>query len=413
MQTQPAAPGPLEHPHGRRSPFARSASDRVLLGVAGGLGRGLGIDPMIVRLAFVALATAGGAGIILYLLAWAVSSEPDNRQEAPPEISTLQQTVAIALVVGGLMLILRAAGVWFGDPLAWPVAIAVFGSAVIWTRGDEDVRARWQEFAQRIPGMPTKLLIGRASPWRVLGGTLLIAAGMAVFLAANDALFAARNVLFAIAVTVAGGVLILGPGVLRLARQLSEERRERIRQEERANVAAHLHDSVLQTLALLQRSDSPQEMTRLARVQERELRSWLYGKSSVRGHDLLSTAVEAMANKVESLQDVAVEVVVVGDCPLDDGIQPLVLATGEAVTNSAAHSGTNEVSVYVEAEPEAITVFIRDQGKGFELDAVPDDRLGIADSIIGRMQRVGGTAKVTTAPGEGTEWQLTLPRRTQ
>jgi signal transduction histidine kinase len=358
----------------------------------------------------VPLALAGGAGVILYLAAWAVSAEPEPASErAQPPVSSVRQTVAIGLVVLGVLLLLRRAGIWLGDAWVWPAAIAVFGSAVIWTRGDEDVRERWVSIARRIPGLPERLVSRSVSPARVLLGGALIAAGMATFLAANDALPALRSLAFAVAVTLTGVGLILGPGMLGLARQLSEERRERIRSEERAEMAAHLHDSVLQTLALLQRSDSPQEMVRLARLQERELRSWLYGRGASEQRELLSAAVEEMAARVESLHDVTVETVVVGDQPLDDRLHTVVLACGEAATNAAKHSGADSVSVYVEVDPDAVTAYVRDEGKGFDPGAVPVERRGIAESIVGRMERSGGRAAVRSSSGVGTEIQLELP----
>jgi signal transduction histidine kinase/phage shock protein PspC (stress-responsive transcriptional regulator) len=411
MSTRESAPPRAtdETVKGSGAMFRRSSSDRVIAGVAGGLGERLDTDPVVVRLAFVALVMAGGAGLLLYLAAWVLSSEPETRDEVhEPPTSSVQQTIAISLVVLGALVLLRFAGLWFGDAWVWPVALAAFGSALIWTRDDADVRARWNRWAHRIPGIDSDSPLASPSVGRLIGGGLLIAAGMGLFLAANDALPALRNLVFAVAVTLAGGVLILGPGVLGLVRQLSEERRERIRSQERAEMAAHLHDSVLQTLALLQRTESMQEVTRLARRQERELRSWLYGRTQALGNDHLSTAVEEMATRVESLHDVSVEVVVVGDRPLDDDLSALVAALGEATTNAARHSGADEVSVYVEVEPEEVNAFVRDQGKGFDLDGVGEDRRGIAHSIVGRMRRVGGEATITSRIGEGTEVHLEL-----
>jgi signal transduction histidine kinase len=233
---------------------------------------------------------------------------------------------------------------------------------------------------------------------------------MAIFLAANDALTAARSVVAAVAVSLSGLALILGPWMWRLARQLSEERRERIRVEERGEVAAHLHDSVLQTLALIQRAEDPREMSALAHRQERELRAWLYRPERPDERDLLSTAIDELADRIELAHRVRVEAVVVGDCPLDPKLRAIVDACGEALTNAARHSGASQISVYVEVEEEAITAYVRDQGTGFDPDAVPDDRRGIADSIRGRMERNGGTAAIVTAPGRGTEVRLHVPR---
>lgn len=412
MNTQESAPprSTGETVGAARALFRRSGNDRVIAGVAGGLGERLDADPVVLRLAFVALVLAGGAGVLLYVAAWALSSEPEERgAEAATPASSIQQTIAVSLVVFGSLILLRGAGMWFGDAWVWPVALAAFGSALIWSRGNADVRARWGRWARRIPGRDLPVGAG-ATLGRLTGGGLLIAAGMGLFLAANDALPALRSLVFAVAVTLAGGVLILGPGVLRLARNLSQERRERIRSQERAEMAAHLHDSVLQTLALLQRSRSLQEVTRLARRQERELRSWLYGRTQVLEHDHLSTAVDDVAARVESLHDVAVEVVVVGDRPLDDELRALVAALGEATTNAARHSGAAEVFVYVEVEPGEVNAYVRDQGKGFDLDGIEEDRGGIAHSIVGRMRRIGGEATVSSRIGAGTEVHLRVGR---
>jgi signal transduction histidine kinase len=213
-----------------------------------------------------------------------------------------------------------------------------------------------------------------------------------------------------IVVTVAGLSLIFGPWLWRLAQQLSDERRERIRSEERSEMAAHLHDSVLQTLALIQRTEDPQKMASLARVQERELRAWLFGQSGDAAADLLSTAIDTLASKVESLHHVPVEAVVVGDRPMDDRLTAMVHAGAEAMVNAAKHSGASSVSVYVEVEDEAITAFVRDSGKGFDPNDVPANSNGIAESIRSRMERNGGTAEIVSAPGDGTEVRLRLPR---
>src|SRR5439155_14956307 len=281
----------------------RSRSDRIVAGVAAGLGDRVGVDHVVVRLAFVVLAFAGGVGVVVYLLLWAFSPEAEAPEEAEPRpagtrAQDLERSVALAFVVGGALLLLRAAGVWFGDAVVWPVALGAFGSALIWTRADDAGRARFARVASRARYPVEGALTGRTSRTRLLLGSILIAGGMAAFLAANNALVAFRNVVFAVVVTVTGVGLILGPWVWRMGRQLAEERRQRIRSEERAEMAAHLHDSVLQSLALIQRASSPQEMVALARGQERELRAWLNGRSGPSAHDLLSTAIEEMAGRV-------------------------------------------------------------------------------------------------------------------
>jgi signal transduction histidine kinase/phage shock protein PspC (stress-responsive transcriptional regulator) len=397
----------------RRSSFVLRTSrrDRIIAGIAGGLGEQLGIDPMIIRLCFIVLAVAGGAGILLYLVLWLVAKEPQEGDEPPsPPVSTLQQTLAIACVMLGTLLLLRISGMWFGDEWVWPISLAALGSAIIWTRSDADRRARWTRAAAHLPGSPLDFFTGGVSPLRIIAGGLLIAVGMATFLAANNALAAARTLVLAIGVTAIGAGLILGPALWRLARQLSEERRERIRQEERAEVAAHLHDSVLQTLALIQRAESPAETATLARSQERELRAWLYGRGDGDRSDSLRAAIEDVAARIEQTHNIVINTVIVGDCPLDDRLQAAVAACGEAITNAAKHSGASEVSVYVEVEPQMVTAYVRDQGRGFDLTRVTSDRAGIAESLNGRMERHGGNVEIDTAPGAGTEVRLSIPR---
>ncbi|HEY6416247.1 MAG TPA: ATP-binding protein, partial [Acidimicrobiales bacterium] len=249
-------------------------------------------------------------------------------------------------------------------------------------------------------------------------GAGLLIAGIGFFLASNDALAAVGNIGIAVLATFLGGALLFSPWVARLVRQLRNERRERIRSEERADMAAHLHDSVLQTLALIQRhADAPQQARTLARRQERELRAWLYDGRRSSGEDApgaLATALDGVADEVEADHGVAVDVVVVGDWPLDGHVEALVAAVREAVVNAARHSGADEVSVYAEVLGDSrIEAFVRDRGRGFDPAAVNGDRRGITHSIVQRMARHGGRAHVNSAPGEGTEVTFELALETE
>ena len=386
--------------------FRRSATDRVLTGVAGGIGERLGIDPVVVRLAFVMLTFAGGVGLLLYVAAALVSRKPDLDDPPPPPTTGTRQAVAIALVLLGVLLLLRQVGLWLGDGIVWPAALVVLGSAVIWTRGDEATRAKW------LARMPSWIREedGSRPRIRTLVGALVIALGAWAFLSSNPPLDLFDNAPLAVATVLVGIAVIAGPGIWRLVRQASDERRERIRQEERAEMAAHLHDSVLQTLALIQRTEDPNEMVALARGQERELRTWLYGKTKPGGEGSLSAALDAVAVEVEQAHRTRIEIVMVGDCPLDDGVRALVHACREAFVNAARHSGARGVSAYVEVEDDQVTAYVRDQGVGFARAAVPNDRHGIAESIEGRMERNGGVAVIDSAIGHGTEVRLRIPR---
>lgn len=390
-----------------RGVFERSANDRVLTGVAGGLAEQIGVESLVVRLAFVVLSLAAGLGLALYVLLYLVSSEPSD-VSTPLRRPTIRQAAALGLVVLGVLLLLRQAGLWFGDTLVFPVVLLTLGSAVLWTRGDEDERARFRRALTHLPEGSQDLVAGRGHVLRLAAGVALLLAGLAAFAASGGV---RTNTPLAVTATLLGLGVIVGPWLWALFRQLSDERRERIRSEERAEVAAHLHDSVLQTLALIQRSDDPRAMTSLARSQERELRDWLYGGASMADATLLSSAINRAAAEIERSHQVRIDVVTVGDRRVDDGIRALVLAAREAMTNAALHAGVPRLSVYVESAPEGVSVFIRDKGRGFDPDSVTPDRHGIADSIRGRMSRAGGSAQVRSSPGEGAEVRLSLPDR--
>jgi signal transduction histidine kinase len=242
-----------------------------------------------------------------------------------------------------------------------------------------------------------------------VGIALVIAAGFA-FLQATHALSAARDVVLALVATVVVLGVIFAPWVLRLVRSLTEERAERIRSQERAEVAAHLHDSVLQTLALVQRSGDPQQVAALARRQERELRAWLAGRPAPGQAARLAPALEAAAGEVEENHGVPVEVVVVGDRELDPAVEAIVAAAREAMTNAAKFGAGSTVDVYAECTQATLQVFVRDRGPGFDPAAVPADRRGVRESIVGRMERHGGRAVLHTAPGGGTEVELVMER---
>ena len=398
-----------------RSTLRRSRSDRVLAGVAGGVAQHLGLDVFVVRLAFLVLSLAAGFGVVVYLLLWVLAPSepvdidaPAHRRHIP--MPSARELLGGGLVVAGVLVILMITGFWSGENLAWPVTLAAIGFALLWARGSAEEGRGRLDLASI--GTPLEALLRtRESRPRLIAGVLLILAGMVVFLAATTTLAAAANVILAVLVTAGGLALLAGPWLWRLANELIEERTSRIRTQARAEMAAHLHDSVLQTLALIQRAKEPREMATLARTQERDLRAWLYGRApsvhGVRLHD----AIDAMAGRLELAHQVKVEAVVVGDAELDDDLRALVSACSEAVLNAAKHAGVAEVSVYVEVEDDQVNAFVRDGGVGFDRDTVPGDRRGIADSIVQRLERHGGSAEIRSRPGAGTEVHLHLPRR--
>ena len=386
-----------------------------MAGVAAGLAAHLGIDALLVRLAFVALTVAGGAGLVLYLLAWLfvppAGVDQSIAQRATHDRTSAGQAVSVGLIVLGGLLALRAAGLWFDDTVVWPVTLASAGLVVIWRQAGADDRAAFLGLAGRA-GAGQPLRVRRTGLLRVAAGMALVFVGMGLFLASHDAFSSVGPALVAVAVIVGGVGLVFAPWWWRLGTELAAERRERVRSQERAEVAAHLHDSVLQTLALIQHhAGDAASVQRLARRQEAELRSWLYGRAPAGAGDSLNGAIEAAAREVEDLHGVAVDVVAVGDCPLDDRLTALVAAAREGMVNAAKWSGQAHVSVYAETEPGRVSVFVRDRGVGFDVDAVAPDRHGIAQSIVGRMARNGGTATVRSSP-EGTEVCLEMQRVT-
>jgi signal transduction histidine kinase len=219
----------------------------------------------------------------------------------------------------------------------------------------------------------------------------------------------ARDVVVAGVLGVVGLALTVGPWLFRLAADLTEERAERVRSQERADVAAHLHDSVLQTLALIQKhADDGRAVARLARAQERDLRAWLYADSTD-AETTVGGALRSAAAEVEDAHGLPVEVVTVGDAPYGEEVRPVVLAAREAMVNAAKHAGADKVDVYAEAAGDLVEVFVRDRGRGFDLEAMPEDRLGVRRSIVDRMERHGGTASIRSTPDQGTEVRLAMP----
>lgn len=367
----------------------RRKTNRVVAGLAGGISDSLGVTDAYVRAAFLTLLTVWGAGGVIYLLLWAATYE----EAADVEPRTLEpgQGIGLGVAFVGLMSLLGFLGLWPSPVLVMTMATLSFGLAFVTDHTNQRPLAALLD--------PS---VERTGVVRLLTGAGLLVAGLVTFATTVGPFFETGAVFVAVLLTVLGVLVAFGPAVRRLVGDLAAERSERIRQEERAEVAAHLHDSVLQTLALIQRSDDPARMTMLARHQETELREWLYGVAPLDGVDLLSTALRRAALKVEEDHGVPVDVITVGDHPVDESTRPLVGAATEAMVNAAKHSGAPRVSVYLEAG-EDLSVFVTDQGKGFDQAGVPNDRKGISESIRSRVERAGGTVRIVSEPGDGTE----------
>ena len=381
--------------------LTRSNDDRVVAGLSAGIAARFGIPTVYVRAAFLSLTLAGGFGILCYLAGWLIT--PDERQYGSmieaDRPATAGQQVGLALGFLAVLIALEAFGLWFG-PIVWPTTLVIFGAALIWDRSSAESRKRLSRLTR-----PSESGAGR-SKTQIFIGAALMAVGFVVVLASLDSIQSLGPAAIAVLLTAAGFMLLFGPWIWGLFEELSDERRARIREQERADMAAHLHDSVLQTLAMIQRSDDPQRMITLARAQERDLRTWLFDPAGVASTGTVGEAITASAAKVEADFDVPVEVVVVGDRALDEAANPLVAAASEAMANAAEHSGARSISVYVECTDATVDAWITDQGVGFDPDAVPEDRKGISESIIARMARSGGEAVLVSTPGEGSEVQL-------
>jgi signal transduction histidine kinase len=354
---------------------SRVERDRVVAGICSGIGEALAVDATLVRLTFAFLAFASGAGIVAYLGAWALLPAP--RAETPPRGRRIVGTVLLAWSP-----ILALSGLGLADSLVWPLALVAAGVAI---------------------GTGAAALGLGARLSQVIALVLLVA-GSARFVNQNKNGSASSFVApGAVAVAL---LLVVGPWAWRLTRERDAEHAERVRTEERADLAARVHDSVLQTLTLIQKD--PGDARRLARRQERELRAWLYPDREPTAEGTLAGAVESAAAEIEELYGVRVEVVRTGDALLDERTQALVLAAREAMSNAARHAGVDEVSVFLDAGKDGLSLYVRDRGAGFDPDGVAPDRRGVAESIRGRMERVAGTARIVSAPGEGTEVELKL-----
>ena len=407
---------------------ARDTQQPLIGGVAAGLARHLGLPSLWVRVGFVCAALLGGMGVALYAGLWLVLPSDSRFESQAPGLESATRSgrrprlrrrladagpaVALAALALGVLLLLQA--IVGNAALYWPWLIGLVGVGLLWRQADEAQRERWLDTTGRID--PLRVVLGNrgwASYARLAAGVALVVTAVALFSARSGSLALARDVTVAALLGVVGIGIVVGPWIYRLASDLTAERAERVRTQERADLAAHLHDSVLQTLALIQKNaeDAP-TVARLARSQERDLRSWLYVGESV-DERTLASALRGVAASVEDAHGVSVDVVSVGDCAFGEPLRPVVAAAGEAMTNAAKHAGTGRVDVYAEVSPGAVDVFVRDRGRGFDPGATPADRLGVRESIIGRMQRHGGTAEVLSAPGDGTEVRLRLPRTGQ
>ncbi|HET6634088.1 MAG TPA: PspC domain-containing protein [Streptomyces sp.] len=431
----PAAPPPAaDEPPPRK--LYRAAEGRMLGGVARGLAGHLGLPVSWVRIVFIALFMANGIGVLLYAAFWFVVPLGTGGVPAPAGVKDDIQwgdwdlrrgrrgrrfrrrpigrrpekgsVLALLVLIAGLAALGDNLQFGSANHYLWPLLLIGVGVALVWRQADNSRRAHWAAVSRRTGLLP--LLRGAA-------GVALVAAGVTGIVVIQGSVEHLGPILQAAVAVLVGIALLAGPYLVRMMQDLSEERLMRIRAQERAEVAAHVHDSVLHTLTLIQRnSDDPREVARLARAQERELRAWLYkpsgnGKDESEEPETLAEAVKATAAEVEDHHGTPVEVVCVGDCPLDTKLGAQVQAAREAMVNAAKYGGEGgPVQVFAEVEGRTVFVSVRDRGPGFDPDAVPADRMGVRESIVGRMERNGGTARIRSTEGEGTEVELEMER---
>jgi signal transduction histidine kinase len=395
----------------------RPQQGRLLGGVAAAIGARTGVGTNIIRTAFVCSSLVGGFGAAVYVLAWLFL--PAAGEDTNIASRALADKRGIALAAGAaslLALVLLIASLlhvgWLGS-LSWPPVIALAGLVLIWRNASRDEQVLMRQVAEPILGISPGSR--RSVFWlRVIVAGVLLTSGVVILISEHIT----RMVLWpltGVAALFIAVVLLLGPWWTRIARDLFAERQGRIRAEERAEMASRVHDSVLQTLALIQRrAEDPQQVVSLARAQERELRSWLFDGKAPGTLDgratTISDGIRLIQQEIEAQHGIVVEAISVGECPLDDDLGALLAAAREATVNSAKWSGAAVVSLFAEVEPAAVSVYVRDRGRGFDPAAVPADRKGLAESVRARMERRGGSATVRSTPGEGTEVVLTMPR---
>lgn len=385
-------------------PPLRRPHDCAVSGVSAGLARHLGWPLWVVRAVFVALTLVWAAGALLYAWLWVFTPWDDARSADEPPT----HRVPVAWVLTALSIVAAIATV-SGMALFAGNGVSV-ESMPLWVDGVLVVTA----FAAGAGVWAT--LVDRRDPSRgprhEAAVRITVTAVLAVVLVAQLAALRQTGIAgFALAlVLIVGLVLVYSSTLIGKWRELAGERVRRIREEQRAEMAAHLHDSVLQTLALIQnRSGASSEVARLARAQERELRAWLYDGDAPADSDL-PTDLRDYAAALELDYPVRIDVVSAG-LPAERASGEVAAASREAMLNAARHAG-GEVSVYIEGNATAVDVYVRDRGPGFDLEAVPGDRLGIRESIVGRMRRAGGSATVRRGAGGGTEVHLRFAKDT-
>jgi signal transduction histidine kinase len=411
-------PGWMRRRAGPGGPLRRDPADRLAGGVAAGVAAWRGFSVNTVRIVFVLLAVVtSGIGVALYVMAWllipAAGADSSIGSRAKSDARGIRLAIALASLLALVLLAVSAFNrSWFVNA-AWPQVVSVAGLVLIWRNAPADEKTSLRHLVEPLESAAGSRRANKRSALRVVVAGVLLVSGVVSLLSAKESLALLRP-LGGIVLVIMGIVLLLGPWWLRIARDLVLERQARVRAEERDEIATRIHDSVLQTLALIQRrADDPQKVVQLARLQERELRSWLFEGRAPNETDAdltFAAGVRQIQQDVEARYGVPVEAVIVGDCELDDNLNAVLAAAREATVNAAKWSGASVISLFAEVEAAEVSIVVRDRGQGFDPGAVPEDRKGLAESIHGRMTRRGGSAAVSTAKGEGTKVTLKISR---
>ncbi len=384
-----------------------------------GLAARLAVSTTTVRVIAVVSIFLGGIGILAYAGMWVFVPVADEDESIASRVVAdrreLQIVLALSVALFAVLLVTRSLGVTDVGVPTLTLLVGAVGAIVVWRGASAAETTRLRERLNTAPGVSGTSPRWRRVAVRAVAGVVLVVLGLGELSRTGSFTGAAFGVLVGTVLFVGGFLVLFAPWWVRTLRDLATERRERVRAQERADMAAHVHDSVLQTLSLIQKAaGDPHEVVRLARSEERELRLWLFDPERLGRHgerpETVADAVAAIEREVEDSYGVGVELILVGDCPMDDGTAALVGACREATVNAAKWSGCAQVSVFVEVEVGTVSAYVRDLGVGFDPALVPDDRQGIACSMVERMERAGGRVAVHSAPGAGTEVELVVPR---
>lgn len=424
---------PLDHPGAPRQAQPESVPRRayrdrdagMIAGVCAGLAAHLGWQAGTLRLLFVILSPFNLLGVALYATLWVVLPAGTN-DELAPGLQAAQRLglrsprqpvrrpkdrnlfVILAVIAVGLIWLVQVMGAGLNSALFWPLLFGAVGVALVWRQFDEpvtddarEVRPAWLRPLLQRGGWPAVVRTGI--------GMMLVGVAVSLVTVAQIGLAQLPAVLLMTLVALAGIGIVAAPWLYQLRRNMLRAEHDKAMADARADMAAHLHDSVLQTLALIQRSAAdPQAVQTLARRQERELRTWLYG--DLTQDESFKSALIRAASEIETERGIAVEIVTVGDADLTPELEAMVRAAREAMMNAAKHSGAPSVDVFAQVSDAEAQVFVRDRGVGFDPTTIDHDRMGVRRSIVERMERYGGSAVIKSAPGEGTEVRLELKR---